>query len=108
MSEEFCALQRMHTWDLVTLPFSFTPVGCRWIYKTKTRADGSVERYKARLVARGFTQAYDIDYEKTFAHVAKMTTVRLLLAIAAARQWPLYQLDVTNAFLHGDLSERFT
>ena len=103
MSEEFSALQRMHTWDLVPLPSGFTPVGCRWVYKTKTRADGSVERYKARLVARGFTQAYGIDYEETFAPVAKMTTVRLLLAIAAARQWPLYQMDVTNAFLHGDL-----
>ena len=55
MSEEFRALQRMHTWDLVTLPSGFTPVGCRWVYKTKTRADGSVERYKVRLVARGFT-----------------------------------------------------
>ena len=65
MSEEFRALQRMHTWNLVTLPSGFTPVGCRWVYKTKTRADGSVERYKARLVAHGFTQAYDIDYEES-------------------------------------------
>ena len=102
MSEEFRALQRMHTWDLVTLPSGFTTVGCRWVYKTKTRADGSVERHKARLVVCGFTQAYGIDYEETFAPVAKMTIVRLLLAIAAARQWPLYQLDVTNAFLYGD------
>ena len=105
MSEEFRALQRMHTWNLVTLSSGFTPVGCRWVYKTKTRTDGSVERYKAHRVAREFTQAYGIDYEETFAPVAKMTIVRLLLAIAAARQWPLYQLDVTNAFLHGDLSE---
>ena len=88
----------MHTWDLVTLPSGFTPIGCRWVYKTKTRVDGSVEHYKARLVARGFTQAYGIDYEETFAPVAKMTIVRLLLAIAAAQQWPLYQMDVTNVY----------
>ena len=105
MAEELSALQRMHTWDLVPLPSSVTPISCRWVYKIKILADGSVERHKARLVARGFTQEYGVDYEETFAPVAKMTTVRLLLEVAAFRQWPLYQLDVTNAFLHGDLSE---
>ena len=64
MAEEPSALQRMHTWDLVPLP-SGTPVSCRWVYRIKTRTDGSVERHKARLVARGFTQEYGIDYEET-------------------------------------------
>uniref|UniRef100_A0A2N9FRX8 Reverse transcriptase Ty1/copia-type domain-containing protein n=1 Tax=Fagus sylvatica TaxID=28930 RepID=A0A2N9FRX8_FAGSY len=71
----------------------------------ETRADGSVERYKARLVARGFTQEYGIDYEETFAPIARLTSVRSLLAVAAVRHWPLFQMDVKNVFLNGDLLE---
>ncbi|RVW66926.1 Retrovirus-related Pol polyprotein from transposon RE1 [Vitis vinifera] len=103
--EELDALTKNHTWDLVPLPPGQSVVGCKWIYKIKTRSDGSVERYKARLVAKGFTQEYGIDYEETFAPVARISSVRALLAVAAARQWDLFQMDVKNAFLNGDLSE---
>uniref|UniRef100_A0A2N9HB81 Integrase catalytic domain-containing protein n=1 Tax=Fagus sylvatica TaxID=28930 RepID=A0A2N9HB81_FAGSY len=102
MTDELDALHKTHTWDMTTLPPGKSAVGCKWVYKIKTRADGSVERYKTRLVARGFTQEYGIDYEETFAPVARLTSVRSLLAVAAVRHWPLFQMDVKNAFLNGD------
>ena len=80
-------------------------VGCKWIYKIKTHTDGSIESYKTRLVAKGFTQEYEIDYEETFTSVARILSVRALLAVAAARKWDLFQMDVKNAFLNGNLSE---
>ena len=80
-------------------------VGGRWVYKIKTKVDGSVERYKACLVAKGFTQEYGIDYEETFTLVARLTSVRCLIAVAAVCRWPLCQMDVKNAFLNEDLHE---
>ena len=75
-------MEKAQTWELVTISPGKTTIGCKWVYKIKTCSDGFVERYKARLVARGFTQEYDIDYEETFASVARMTSVRTLLTIA--------------------------
>uniref|UniRef100_A0A2N9I658 Reverse transcriptase Ty1/copia-type domain-containing protein n=1 Tax=Fagus sylvatica TaxID=28930 RepID=A0A2N9I658_FAGSY len=105
MTEEFQALEKTHTWDLVDLPHGKSVIGCKWVYKIKTKSDGSIERYKARLVAKGYAQEYGIDYEETFAPVARITSVRSLLAITAVHQWPLFQMDVKNAFLNGDLTK---
>ena len=105
MNEELDALHKNHTWDMIGLPLGQSLVGRQWVYKIKTKADGFVERYKARLVAKGFTQKYSIDYEETFAPVACLTSVRCLIVVATIRHWPLYQMDVKNAFLNGDLQE---
>ena len=85
-------------------PWKFV-VGCKWIYKIKTCSDGSIECYKICLVAKGFTQEYEIDYEETFSPVARISSVRDLLAVAAASKWVFLQMDVKNAFLNRDLSE---
>ncbi|WVY92731.1 hypothetical protein V8G54_031819 [Vigna mungo] len=105
MDVEMEALEKNNTWELVTLPIGKRPVGCKWVYTVKYKADGSIERYKARLVAKGFTQTYGVDYLETFAPVAKMNTVRVILSLAANYGWNLEQFDVKNAFLHGDLEE---
>lgn len=105
MTEEMTALEKNQTWELVPLPEGKRPVGCRWVYTVKCKPDGSIDRYKARLVAKGFTQTYGIDYQETFAPVAKINTIRVLISLAANFGWPLQQYDVKNAFLHGDLQE---
>ena len=103
MDEEMVALERNSTWELVKLPPGKRAVGSRWVYTPKFNADGSLERYKARLVAKGFTQSEGIDYFETFAPVAKFNTVRVLIALATSLNWKLFQFDIKNAFLHGDL-----
>ncbi|CAJ2655096.1 unnamed protein product [Trifolium pratense] len=103
--EEMKALEKNKTWSVMTLPDGKKTVGCKWVFTVKYNSDGSIERYKARLVAKGFTQTYGIDYSETFAPVAKLNTVRILLSLVANLDWPLHQLDVKNAFLNGDLEE---
>ena len=105
VGEEIRALEKNGTWVISELPPEKKLVGCKWIFTIKYKADGSIERLKARLVAKGFTQSYGIDYQETFAPVAKLNTIRILLSLAANQDWPLHQLDVKNAFLNGDLEE---
>eukprot|EP00252_Welwitschia_mirabilis_P023344 TRINITY_DN6573_c0_g1_i1.p1 TRINITY_DN6573_c0_g1~~TRINITY_DN6573_c0_g1_i1.p1 ORF type:complete len:172 (-),score=23.33 TRINITY_DN6573_c0_g1_i1:878-1393(-) len=101
--EEMNALNKNGTWEIVDLPHDKKVLGCKWVFTINCTADGSVERYKARLVARGFTQTYGIDNQETFAPVAKINSIRVLLFVAVNFDWPLHQLDVKNAFLNGDL-----
>ena len=105
MQSEFNALQTTGTWSLVPHSPSQNVVGCKWVFRIKTKPDGSVERYKARLVAKGFHQQAGLDYTETFSLVAKPVTIRILLTFAVQYNWFLHQLDISNAFLHGDLQE---
>jgi hypothetical protein len=105
MKAEILALEENNTWVVTDLPPDKHLIGCKWVYKVKHKSDGIVERYKARLVAKGYTQCEGLDFHETFSPVAKMSIVRCFLALAAAKNWFLQQLDVNNAFLYGDLDE---
>jgi histone deacetylase 1/2 len=105
MNDEHAALLKNATWRLVPPPIGHNIIGCKWIYKIKQKPDGTVDRYKARLVAQGFSQRFGVDYADTFSPVVKPTTVRIILALAVSRNWSLRQVDIQNAFLHGELHE---
>ncbi|KAJ9546310.1 hypothetical protein OSB04_018853 [Centaurea solstitialis] len=105
MNEEMEALYRNGTWELTELPMNRKPIGCKWVFKIKYKSNGEIERYKARLVAKGYSQREGLDYEETFSPVVKMVTVRCFISLVVQNNWSLYQLDVNNAFLYGDLSE---
>lgn len=105
MTVEYNALVKNGTWSLVPCPTNVNVMGCKWIYRTKRKSDGSIERHKARLVAQGFSQQEGKDFFETFSPVVKPTTIRLVLSIALSNQWCLRQLDINNAFLNCELSE---
>jgi hypothetical protein len=90
---------------LVPHPRGINVVTGKWIFKHKFNADGTLERYKARWVLRGFTQCPDVDYDETFSPLVKPATIRIVLFLAISRSWPIHQLDVKNTFLHDTLSE---
>ena len=103
MDEEMQALVSRGKWELVNHPPGASVVSCKWVFTVKYKSDGSVDRYKARLVARGFTQVYGVDYAETFSPVARFNSIRVILSLVVNQSWQLCQRDVKNAFLYGDL-----
>ena len=106
MDLEFEALTQRETWVLVPRPQHTNIVTCRWIFTLKYNPDGTINRHKARLVARGFSQTYGVDYKETFSPVVRLNSVRILFSLAVNQGWSLHQLDVSNAFLYGELTEQ--
>ena len=105
MNEELSALQKTNTWTLVPYQPHMNVVGYKWVFRIKHNPDGSIDRFKARLIAKGYHQQQGIDFDETFSPVAKPTTIRLLFTFAVQFDWPIFQIDVNNAFLHGHLKE---
>ncbi|PWA35905.1 ribonuclease H-like domain-containing protein [Artemisia annua] len=105
MHDEYNALIKNGTWTLVPRPVDTNIIRCMWLFRHKYLADGTLSRYKARLVANGSNQLEGVDVDETFSPVVKPGTIRTVLSLAVSRHWPIHQLDVKNAFLHGDLSE---
>jgi hypothetical protein len=103
--EEYDALIKNGTWKLVDPPFETKPFGCKWVFKNKYRSNGSLDKHKARLAAKGFAQKEGVDYEETFAPAAKWATICTLFSMAAQIGWKIHQMDVKIAFLNGDLKE---
>ena len=105
MQKEYNSLMDYQTWDLVDLPPNANLVGCKWVFKTKRKADGQIDRFKARLVAQGFSQQHGVDYEETFAPVAKYKSIRTVLAIGNQLDLEIHQMDVNSAYLNGEIVE---
>ncbi|XP_039156111.1 uncharacterized mitochondrial protein AtMg00820-like [Eucalyptus grandis] len=106
MDDEINAIKRNDTWELSDLPDGQKTIGVKWVFKTKLKENGEVDKYKARLVAKGYKQQYGIDYTEVFSPVARHDTIRLVVALMAHNSWPIFQLDVKSAFLHGYLEEQ--
>jgi hypothetical protein len=105
MDDEISALMKNKTWHLAPPQHGRNIIDYKWVYKVKHTADDNLDRYKAQLVAKGFKQRYGVDYENTFSLVVNSTTIHVLLSVAISKGWNLHQLDVQNAFLHGNLDE---
>ena len=105
MKDELSMIEKNATLDMVNIPSDKPIIGVKWVFKTKLNLDGTVQKHKARLVAKGYAQKPGVDYNETFAPVARLDTIRTLIALAAQKSWKLYQLDVKSAFLNGVLEE---
>ncbi|GKF95480.1 ribonuclease H-like domain-containing protein, partial [Tanacetum coccineum] len=105
MNAEMDALYRNNTWDIVDLLVGRKAIGSKRVWKIKYKSDEEIKRYKARVVAKGFNQREGIDFDETFSPVVKIVTVRCLINLAVQSGWSLFQMDINNAFLYGDLNE---
>lgn len=105
METEISALEHNKTWDLVELPEGKKAIGCKWVFTVKSDKDGNVERFRSRLVAKEYEQKYGIDYLEIFSPVIKYSSVRMIIALAAEHQLFLHQMDMSSAYLNGELSE---
>lgn len=105
MNDEINAIERNDTWELSNLPNGQKTIGLKWVFKRKLKENGEVDRYKARLVVKGYEQQYGIDYTEVFSPIARHDTIKLVVALAAQNSWPIFQLDVKSAFSHGYLKE---
>ena len=106
MDAEIKSIEKNDTWELTDLPKGQKTIGVKWVFKTKLNEKGEVDKHKARLVAKGYKQKYGVDYTEVFAPVARQDTTRLVISLAAQNSWPIFQLDVKSAFLHGELQEQ--
>jgi len=105
MQRELDAFESSETWSLINFSPRKRPIGCKWVFTAKHKPDDTIDKYKARLVAKGYTQTEGIEYFETFSPVVKISTIRFILSLTSAKGWILHQLDVNNAFLHGNLDE---
>jgi hypothetical protein len=105
MDSEIQSICKNGTWELAELPSGHKPIGLKWVYKLKRNSEGEIVKHKARLVAKGYVQKQGVDFEEVFAPVARLDTIRLILALAANRGWQIHHLDVKSAFLNGELEE---
>jgi hypothetical protein len=102
---EMDSILSIETWELVDRPYGCKPVGCKWVFKKKLRPDGTIDKYKARLVAKGYTQKEGEDFFDTYSPVARLTTIRVLLSLAASHGLLVHQMDVKTTFLNRELEE---
>ena len=105
VNSEIESILQNHTWELVDLPLGSKPLGYKWIFKKKIKSYGSIAKYKARLVVKGYRQKEGLDYFETYSSVTRITSIRMLIVIASLNNLEIYQMDVKIAFLNGDLDE---
>ncbi len=108
MEKELTTLECAGMWESVPRPIDVNIVSSKWVFHIKKKANGSIEKYKAQLVARGFTQIYGVDYFSTYSPVTKLTSIRLILALAAHHDWDIESFDFDGAYLNGELQQNET